>query len=68
MKENVLIDLNWNFILMTLAIRIDQLQSMIGIYDRYKFTTPKLDVMKEELSMCKKEYRKILIAQQKSNK
>lgn len=62
-------NLDWNLISRALSHRIEQLNTLIKMYnhnpDQHMHD---LEVVEHELEICKKEYRQVLIAQQQSNK
>lgn len=61
-------NLNWNFILIAMSCKIQQLEEKVMICTCCEEYTHKLEDTKAELLEYKNEYRNVLIAQQKSNK
>ena len=61
-------NLNWNLILHALSYKVQQLEEKVMMYNCCEKFNFMLDDVKAELLAYKTEYRKVLIAQQKSNK
>lgn len=67
-EKNMDKNLNWNLILNALNYRIQQLEEKLMICNCCEKFNFMLDDVKAELLAYKTEYRRVLIAQQKSNK
>lgn len=60
-------DLNWNVILQAMSYKLQQLEEEVMICHACEQYVNEIDAAEAELSEYKKEYERVLIAQQESN-